>query len=232
MLKAVENVSQRRILIIDEDHDVAEVIQMALEGYGYKVKVAYSELDALVYLGSWQPQLVIIDVNMPQLNGLNAVQNLRSYPQHFSIIMISGNTSPEQVIAGLDAGADDYISKPFHPKELLARVRAQLRIIDLNEQLIRTNSQLKELADTDDLTGLLNMRSLYPRLEFEIARGKRYNRTVCVVMMDMDFFKTVTDGHDHLFGSFVLTEVGRIIKNAATLFFLRIFSKEAVSPGL
>ncbi len=212
MLHSTPTTSMRRILIVDDDHEVVDVIQLALESHGYLVKYSYSAVDALNLIEAWHPHLVIIDVNMPQLSGMEAVRRLRSLPDHLSIIMISGNNSPEEIIAGLDAGADDYISKPFDPKELLARVRAQLRIKDLNDQLLRTNARLKEMVDIDDLTGLFNMRSLYSRLEYEIARGKRYNRTVCVVMMDMDYFKSVNDGHDHLFGSFVLSEVGKIIK--------------------
>jgi diguanylate cyclase (GGDEF)-like protein len=214
MLHAAPSNSQRRILVVDDDHEVVDVIQLALESHSFQVKVSYSAVEALEMIDQWHPHLIIIDVNMPQLSGMDAVKRLRSHPEHFSIIMISGNNAPEEIIAGLDAGADDYISKPFDPKELLARVRAQLRIKDLNDQLIRTNARLKEMVDTDDLTGLLNMRSLYARLDYEIARGKRYNRTVCVVMMDMDDFKSVNDGHDHLFGSFVLSEVGKVIKGS------------------
>lgn len=214
MLHAAPSTNQRRILVVDDDPDLVDVIVLALETHGYQTKTAYSAVDALNLIDSWRPHLILIDVNMPQLNGMDAVRRLRVHPEHFSIIMISGNNAPEEIIAGLDAGADDYISKPFDPKELLARVRAQLRIKDLNDQLTRTNARLKEMVDTDDLTGLLNMRSLYSRLEYEIARGKRYNRTVCVVMMDMDYFKSVNDGHDHLFGSFVLTEVGKLIKTS------------------
>jgi two-component system, cell cycle response regulator len=94
----------------------------------------------------------------------------------------------------------------------LARIRTHFRIRDLTQQLIYVNERLKELVDTDDLTGLFNMRSLYQKLEFEIERGKRFQRDVCVVMMDMDRFKTVNDGHDHLFGSYVISQVGKIIK--------------------
>ena len=113
---------------------------------------------------------------------------------------------------GLDAGADDYVCKPFEVSELLARVRSQLRIKDLNDNLKRANDRLKELVDIDDLTGLFNMRSLYKRLDFELDRARRYNRSVAVLMMDLDHFKMVNDKHDHLFGSFVIKQVGKIIR--------------------
>ena len=214
MLHSSTSISLRRILIIDDDPEVVDVIRKSIELYGYQSNFTYSALQALEVIETWQPHLIIIDVNMPQLSGIEAVKRLRTKQERFSIIMISGNNEPDEIIAGLDAGADDYIVKPFDPKELVARVRAQLRIKDLNDQLLRSNARLKEMVDTDDLTGLFNMRSLYSRLEYEIARGKRYNRTVCVVMLDIDHFKSVNDGHDHLFGSFVLSEVGKVIKSS------------------
>lgn len=212
MPQSAEIKSHRRILIVDDDSELVDLIQLELDIYGYQVRSAYSASEAFEIMTSWLPSLIILDVNMPNLNGIEALKKFRSHREYFSIILISGNHNADEIIAGLDAGADDYITKPFEPKELLARIRAQFRIKDLNDRLMRANARLKELVDTDDLTGLLNMRSLYSRLEYELARGKRYNRTVCVVMMDMDDFKSVNDGHDHLFGSFVLTEVGKLIK--------------------
>lgn len=212
MLQSVGNKVQRRILVVDDDTDLVDLIQLELDAYGYQVRSAYSAQEAFEIMDSWLPHLIILDVNMPNLNGIEALKKFRLHREYFSIILISGSNIADEIINGLDAGADDYVVKPFEPKELLARIRAQFRVKDLNDRLMRANARLKELVDTDDLTGLLNMRSLYTRLEYELARGKRYNRTVCVVMMDMDEFKSVNDGHDHLFGSFVLTEVGKLIK--------------------
>lgn len=128
-------------------------------------------------------------------------------------MFLSTESSTEAIIEVLDSGADDFIIKPFVPLELLARIRSQMRIRELHEQLLVANGQLQELVDIDDLTGLFNMRSLYQKLDFEIERSKRFKRDVTVVMMDMDHFKSVNDGHDHLFGSFVISEVGKIIKS-------------------
>jgi diguanylate cyclase (GGDEF)-like protein len=105
------------------------------------------------------------------------------------------------------------VCKPFEILELLARVRSQLRIKDLHDSLKRANDRLKELVDIDDLTGLFNMRSLYKRLDFELDRARRYDRSVCAIMMDLDDFKRVNDRHDHLFGSHVLMTVGHMIRD-------------------
>jgi diguanylate cyclase (GGDEF)-like protein len=204
---------ERRLLVVDDDADSLAIIAEALRWEGYQVQTESSGQVAIETIKTWDPDLILLDVNMPGMNGLEALKDLRHKENKYvSVMFISGNTSTEAVIAGLDAGADDYIPKPFDPLELLARVRTQLRIKDLNDQLLRVNERLKELVDTDDLTGLFNMRSVYQRLESELERGRRFGRQVCVVMMDMDYFKSVNDGHDHLFGSFVLTEVGGIIR--------------------
>lgn len=204
----------RRLLIVDDDPDSLSIIAEALRWEGYNVQTAISGPEGLDLIQRWNPDLILLDVNMPQMNGIETLRDLRMKEQYVSVMFISGNTSTEHVIEGLDSGGDDYIPKPFDPLELLARVRTQLRIKDLNDQLRSANDRLKELVDTDDLTGLFNMRSVYQRVESEIQRARRFNRQVCVVMMDMDYFKTVNDGHDHLFGSFVLSEVGAIIRRS------------------
>lgn len=204
----------RRLLIVDDDPDSLSIIAEALRWEGYVVQTAISGSEGIGLIQSWNPDLILLDVNMPGMNGIETLRDLRQKENYVSVMFISGNTSTEHVIEGLDSGADDYIPKPFDPLELLARVRTQLRIKDLNDQLRAANDRLKELVDTDDLTGLFNMRSVYQRVESEIQRARRFNRQVCIVMMDMDYFKTVNDGHDHLFGSFVLSEVGAIIRRS------------------
>ncbi len=212
MTKFFQN-EQRRVLVVDDDPDCLEIVTKALHWEGYNVESANSGIEALKKIASWFPHLVILDMNMPKLNGIQTLKKIRQKQESYvSVIFLSGNTATEDKIRGLNAGADDYICKPFEPLELLARVRSQLRIKDLNDDLIAANKKLRELVDIDDLTGLFNMRSLYRRLDFELERARRFKRCISAAMMDMDFFKNVNDGHDHLFGSFVLTQVGEIIK--------------------
>jgi two-component system, cell cycle response regulator len=211
---SLTNSQHRRVLIIDDDPASLDIIAEALKWEGYEVEKALSGLRGIELLNSFGPDLVILDMNMPEVNGIETLASLRKRSKYVSVLFISADSSTEAKVSGLDAGADDYIPKPFDPLELLARVRTQLRIKDLNDQLREVNEKLKELVDIDDLTGLYNMRSLYNRLEKELDRAYRYQRQVAVVMMDMDFFKSVNDGHDHLFGSFVLSEVGKIIRSS------------------
>jgi diguanylate cyclase (GGDEF)-like protein len=210
-LSAIEN-KKRKVLVVDDDDTNRMLVGKALEFEGYQVNQAESGAAALKVIQEWQPHLVLLDVNMPGLNGLETLAKLRARDEYVSVMFVSANSRTEDVIRGLDAGADDYVCKPFDVLELLARVRSQLRIKDLNDNLKRANDRLKELVDIDDLTGLFNMRSLYKRLDFELDRARRYDRSVVVIMMDLDHFKRVNDQHDHLFGSFVLTQVGKMVR--------------------
>lgn len=204
---------KRKILIVDDDDISRDLVGKSLEYEGYQVRQAESGVDGLTVLNDWQPNLILLDMNMPGLNGLETLARMRARDEYVSVLFVSANSKTEDVIRGLDAGADDYICKPFAVGELLARVRSQLRIKDLNDSLKKANDRLKELIDIDDLTGLFNMRSLYKRLDFELDRARRYNRSVCVLMMDLDHFKQVNDKHDHLFGSHVIKHVGRMIRD-------------------
>lgn len=204
---------RRRLLVVDDDDTSRVLVGKALEFEGYQVRLADSGAAALQVLNDWHPHLVLLDMNMPGLNGLETLVKLRARDEYVSVMFVSANSKAEDVARGLDSGADDYVVKPFEVQTLLARVRTQLRIKDLNDNLRRANERLKELVDIDDLTGLFNMRSLYKRLDFELERARRYNRSVCVLMMDLDYFKRVNDQHDHLFGSFVIKEVGKMIRD-------------------
>lgn len=205
---------KRRILIVDDDDVSRGLVGKALEYEGYQVRLADSGAQGIEMMNTWQPHLVLLDVNMPGLNGLQTLTQLRVRDEYVSVLFVSGNSKVDDVIRGLDAGADDYICKPFDVGELLSRVRAQLRTKDLNDSLKRANAKLKELIDLDDLTGLYNMRSLYKKLDSELDRARRHDRSLCVMMMDLDHFKKVNDSHDHLFGSYVLQCVGAIIRES------------------
>lgn len=201
----------RKILVIDDDPQGIDVILEPLKWEGYNAVGVHSLEEGINIIDSWMPLIIVIDFRDKDMR-IRAIAKIREIRPFASLLLLSDESSTESIILGLDSGADDYIVKPFVPLELLARVRTHLRIRDLQEQLMYANEKLKELADTDDLTGLLNMRSLYQKLEFELQRARRFGRQVCVIMFDMDHFKSVNDGHDHLFGSFVISEMGKIVR--------------------
>lgn len=207
------NHKSQRILIVDDDCDNAKLMARTLDFSGYEVRVTDCGENGVELIQSWHPDLVLLDINMPGMSGLQTLRHIRQKEEYIAVIFVTAQSRSEDVVLGLDSGADDYVCKPFDATVLLARVRAQLRIKELQDQLKAANRKLLDLVDIDDLTGLYNMRSVYTKLDHELDRAKRYGTLLAVVMMDMDNFKKVNDGHDHLFGSFVLSEVGQIIKN-------------------
>ena len=208
-----EDRSTVKILFVDEDSDQVARVTEAFKREGFLIKTAGNGEEALSVFEDWNPSIVLLDVNLPSIDGHHILKLIRRQNNFTSVVFLSGNSQVEDIISGLDAGADDYICKPFNVLELLARVRVLVRLKNLHDELEKTNQKLRELVDTDDLTGLFNMRSLYERLDNEIFRAHRFQRSVAVVMIDMDFFKKVNDTNDHLFGSYALSEVGKIIKN-------------------
>ncbi len=212
-MKFAKRPGDNLILVVDDDKDNVTLVARTLEHEGFRVETANSGEEALERLKRVSPDLVLLDINMPGMGGMETLKHLRTRDSYIWVIFVSARNATGDIIAGLDAGADDYLCKPFEPLELLARVRAQLRIKDVTDRLAAANARLQAMVDIDDLTGLYNMRSIYQKLESEIGRAKRNKSAVGVVMMDMDCFKQVNDTHDHLFGSFVLAEVGKIIQN-------------------
>lgn len=180
----------------------------------FRTHQAETEDTAMELFRAEHPELVLLDMDMDETSGASLLKKIKAENQFVSVLLVSERSKTIDIIEGLDAGADDYIIKPFDPGELLARVRTQVRIQSLTKQLKIANEKLEILVETDDLTGLLNMRSIYERLDSELSRAKRHQRYVIAIMMDLDHFKKVNDENDHLFGSWVLKQIGLIISHA------------------
>ncbi len=201
-----------KILVVDDEDGVRRVVHNALKINNCLVKEVASGDEALEVIEDYRPDLVLLDYNMPGLTGLETLEIIKKKYKDIAVIFLTAQSGVVDIVRGLDAGADDYITKPFSVGELLARVRTHLRIRILSNQLEQANDKLKELIEIDDLTGLFNMRSIYQKIDLELDRARRTDSCVGAIMMDMDFFKRVNDENDHLFGSFVLSEIGRIIQ--------------------
>lgn len=150
---------------------------------------------------------------MPGLSGIETLKRIRAIDaeNYIAVIFVTGRSDKQDIIDGLDSGADDYIVKPLDFDELVARIRAKLRIKDLHDELRATTKKLEQLTEIDDLTGLFNTRSLYKKMAIELERARRFSKWVSCIMLDLDHFKDINDQNDHLFGSWVLTEVAKII---------------------
>lgn len=208
------SIQGRRILVVDDDKPNCQLMHEGLTLEGFDVRMANSGSEAMAVFQEWSPHLVLLDQDMPGMTGLETIRLFRKNKFDVDVMFVSANLSSSMVSEALDAGADDYIRKPYSFKELISRVMVRFRIRDLRESLQAANEKLLELAQHDDLTGLLNMRYIYEKVDHELKRAKRTGTSVACIMVDMDHFKTVNDGHDHLFGSFVLKEVGAIIQQS------------------
>lgn len=202
----------RRILVVDDDKENASVLSEALALEGYSVTVANNGVEALEKIESVKPELVMLDYEMPGLSGLETLTRLRQQKNYVAVLFLSGQDDERLVAECLMAGADDYVRKPYQYAELRARLSVRFRNKDAYDGLAKATEQLRELAEHDDVTGLLNMRTTWDRIDRELKRGRRYNRGVAAVMMDLDHFKEVNDNADHLFGTFVLKEIGELIR--------------------
>lgn len=201
-----------KILLIEDDALTSEVIEETLLSVGYSVKTADSADQGQEIIEEWDPVLVITDHDMPGATGIDLLCDLRKKENYVTVIFVSGRRDTKLVVRALQEGADDYIEKPFRVPELLARIEVALRNNEMHRELAEKNELLEAMVEVDDLTGLYNMRSIYEKVDKEIARGRRKSSGIAIVMMDMDHFKSVNDNNDHLFGSFVLKEVGGIVK--------------------
>jgi len=166
-----------------------------------------------------RPSLVITDWVMPDLTGIELCQKIRAGAgsPYTYIIILTSNAEKENVVQGLSAGADDYLTKPFDRNELLARVRVGQRLVDLHRQIEAKNRLLEELALTDSLTGLPNRRAIETWAARQISGAARYGFPLWVVLIDLDHFKRINDAYGHEAGDTVLKRFANILKSNTRL---------------
>lgn len=208
---------QARILVVDDHEDNIELLRARLEARGYVVDSAKDGLDALEAVERCTPDLILLDIMMPRLDGLGVVRALKESGklEFISVIMQTALDTTEHKVEGLNLGADDYITKPINFAELEARVNAQLRIKGLQRKLAEANAKLEEMSLTDGLTGVANRRSLENSLREMWEHSLRLHEPLSLVMCDIDKFKGVNDNYGHQAGDAVLKEFARLLKDEA-----------------
>ncbi len=203
-----------RILIAEDDAITRRLLQAHLKNWGHEVVVATDGGQAWEVLNSEDsPRLVILDWMMPGMDGVTISREIRKGEKqpYVYIILLTAKNRKEDVIEGLEAGADDYIVKPFDVHELQVRVRAGSRIVRLQEDLMLALAASEFQATHDALTGIWNRKAILDRLDGELARAKREYGHVGVIVGDLDYFKRVNDTYGHLAGDAVLREVANLV---------------------
>lgn len=206
-------------LVIDDSHSARRATSLLLGGSAVFDRVLEAEhgLEGFRLLCEQRPDVVVCDLEMPVCDGARflALRAARLELGRIPVIVVTGAHDPERVGQLFELGAADFVRKPFHPRELVARVSLQLRLRRQEEQLLEVNRHLAELSTTDALTTLRNRRHFDGALGLEIERARRHALPLALVMFDLDHFKELNDEHGHRAGDAVLARVGRLAKAAA-----------------
>jgi len=205
-----------KVLIAEDDRVTLRLLESRLRRWGYDVVTATDGRQAWEILQEDDcPRLALLDWMMPEMDGLEVCKKVRKLvPEPYRyIIMLTAKGGQEDIVEGLEAGADDYLTKPVEMQELKVRLRAGERIVDLQSQLLNARDALKYQASHDMLTGLWNRTTILDAVDREFSRATRERSPVAVVMADIDFFKKVNDTHGHPAGDSVLRTVAGRLKD-------------------
>ncbi|MGA3042013.1 MAG: diguanylate cyclase [Bryobacteraceae bacterium] len=201
--------SQPQILLADDSPVFRDMLHGMLQKWGYQVIVATDGQQAWDIL--WQengPRLALLDWMMPGMEGAEVCRQVRAriHDRYLYIVLLSVRNDLEDVVKGMESGADDYIVKPFQADELRARLRAGRRVLALQQELVEAREALREQATRDGLTGLWNRTAILDILQNELARSSRSGGPLIVLMADLDGFKPVNDRFGHMAGDAVLRQ--------------------------
>jgi diguanylate cyclase (GGDEF)-like protein len=207
-------VEKTQILVADNNPVFQDVLQKMLSSWGYEVILAGDGPKACALLQADDgPRMAILASSLPGMDAVEICRRIRSLNRlHYVYLLLlteKGATfapASEELLAAMDAGADDYITRPFHSPEFRARLQVGRRIVKLQERLLRAHEELYEQATRDSLTGLWNRIAIIQILDSEIARATRAGTSLGVIMADIDHFKHVNDTYGHLAGDTVLRE--------------------------
>jgi two-component system, cell cycle response regulator len=201
--------SPERILVAEDSALLRRMLGDVLRRHGWTVLEACDGRAALELARAADPSVLLMAREMEGLDGMAVLDALREDPRtaDVPVVFVTGHTDAHDLAEGLERGAHDYVRKPVDPVELVARIRAALRLRALHDELARRNAELEQLARTDVLTALANRRHADDVLRATIASARRHGRALSAVLVDVDRFKAVNDAHGHAAGDAVLREV-------------------------
>jgi two-component system cell cycle response regulator len=212
-----------KILIAEDDVTSRLILENMLTKWGYEVVSTADGNDAWKKLQEEDaPRLLILDWMMPGIEGIEICRRIRenskSEDQYTYVTLLTAKESKENIVTGMEAGADDYITKPFDMHELRVRVRAGERIVQLQSELLDAKKKLEIQSRTDPLTGVLNRRAILSQIGHELSRAKRNHTHISISMLDLDHFKTINDTFGHLSGDAVLRECIHRVESAVRVY--------------
>jgi diguanylate cyclase (GGDEF)-like protein len=208
IVMAPEAVEPCKVLLVDDDELMRTQLSILLQHAGYIVSVAGSGEEALRCLDADPCSIVISDWEMPEMDGIALTRHLRGQrlESYIYVFLLTVRRAKRDIVVGLQAGADDYISKDAPPEEILARLETARRIVTLEQALRSANRENRRLAITDALTGVRNRRYMMKYLPREFDRCRRYGHAIAALVCDLDHFKRVNDSFGHDAGDDVLRE--------------------------
>jgi two-component system, cell cycle response regulator len=216
--RSTEPLAERRplILVADDDAVTRDLLASILQANGYEVVTCVDGQEAVQRVGKGGIDLVLLDAMMPRLSGLEACRVLKgmTVDAFLPVVIATVKTDPTSRVEGLKIGADDYVCKPFEEGELLARVRAMIRIKRLHDDMQNARVTLERVSVHDELTGLNNYRFLHGRLESEFKRAERAHEPLACFVLDVDRLKSHNDRGGRPFGDAVLRGVAEVIRRS------------------
>jgi diguanylate cyclase (GGDEF)-like protein len=201
------------ILVVDDDIISRTVVQKYLAKAGFEVLCASNGKEAMAIFNQQFCPIVLTDWMMPEVTGPQLCRMIRETKTdgYVFIILITSRDSKTDIVSGLEAGADDYLTKPIHQAELIARINTGVRILKLEKSLKRANDEIRLLSITDSLTGCFNRAYLGEQFPQELSRSQRYQHHLSVVLVDLDHFKKINDTYGHQAGDLVLKSVANCL---------------------
>jgi diguanylate cyclase (GGDEF)-like protein len=206
--------SKGKILVVDDEPDTLEIIQALLRVEGYEVIVASTGEEGVKKAQQENPEIVLMDINLPGIDGNQALRMIRMNNPTQCVIMLTAYATVDNAIQALKEGATDFVKKPFENEHLIHIITQALEKFRTLLEKEKLEKEVRRLSITDDLTGLYNYRHFFKTLESELVRMKRQRTSLSLLMFDLDHFKRYNDINGHWDGDKVLRKVGEIVRNS------------------